>query len=200
MRLIQFEYNSESEYRGSFIADEAKVAAQILSFQCAKQFLRRYSGKWELEAGEIRIYLNGIDSALCFELETGMMTYGSSRVSIVDRYTPAKGLECLTGEFIQELSLPIPKSVGIVDPIFELLVKLIEIYHARCGLEFMAVKKDNKTVGWEIFLKEGPHGVIYKEGILENRSGERTDIAKWLSLRPEKLATYVYRFNHAKIN
>lgn len=199
MRLTLPTYNPLKECQGCSLRDETKVSAQILSFQLADQLLRRYSGTWKLTRGELHIHLKGLDFPLSFELGTGALAYGSLRTQVIARYTPDLGVAHLAGELVQDLALPSPsfsENHGFQDPLFALFVKLIEIFHARCGLDIVPVEKDKETVGWEIFLcEDGPRGWISTEGIAENRFGERADIKEWFNLRPEKLATYVFGFN-----
>jgi hypothetical protein len=195
MRLLLADYNPVKECQGNCPSDETKVAAQILSFQLAEQLLHRYSGRWELTDEELRLQLNGLNSPLQYSLNSGTLVYGGFKTQIMVRYTPEKGLNQLTREIIKDLAFPINENLGFSDPIFSLFVKLIEIFHARCGLIIRPVEKENKTVGWEILLgKKGHRGFISIKGIAENRFGERADLKEWFTLRPEKLAAYVFGF------
>lgn len=192
---LNLNYNFVKECKDCSLTDETEISAKILSFQLADCLLRRYSGKWELTGEELQINLNGVNLPLHFDLNTGLLSYGLFRIQIVDRYTSKKGLNYLTNELIQVLDLPVPKGSDFYDPLFSLFVKLIEIFHARCELKIIPIRKTDKMSGWEIFLCEkGPRGWINIEGIAENRFGEKADIKEWYSLRPEKLAAYVFGF------
>lgn len=196
MRLLLSDYNPVKECQGTTPLDETKVAIQILSFQLAEQLLRSYSGRWELTEGKLRLQLHGLNAPLQFNLHSGTLVYGGFKTQIMVRYTPEKSLNQLTSEIIRDLALPVNENLDFSDPIFSLFVKLIEIFHARCGLIIMPIVKENQTAGWELLLgKKGPRGFISLEGIAENRFGERVDLKEWLTLRPEKLAATVFGFN-----
>lgn len=196
MRLTLPSYNPVKECQGCTLRDENKVAAHILSFQLAEHLLKRFSGTWQLADGEIKLRLAGVEQPLRFELNTGTLGYGTLRTSITARYSVEKGITALIDEISQDLMLPFSENKGHVDPLFSLFVKLVEIFHARCGLNILPVEKDHHLQGWELALcEEGPRGWISTEGIAENRFGERADIKEWYTLRPEKMAAYVFGFN-----
>lgn len=196
MRLMLPMDNPSKECQKCREHDEAKVSAQILSFQLADHLLRRYSGTWEIGQGDLQIHLQGVDFPLRFELDTGVLEYGTVRTQILVHYTTDKGLARLAEELIENVALPCTEEKEFQDPMFRVFVKLIEIFHARCGLTIKSVQKDGETAGWEIFLcEDGPRGWISSEGIAENHLGERVDIKTWFNLRPEKLAGYVFGFN-----
>lgn len=196
MRLTLPVYNPVKECQGCTLRDENKVAAHILSFQLAELLLKRFTGTWQLTGGELKLRLAGVEQPLCFDLNTGTLGYGTLRASIVARYSVKKGLATLANEISQNFALPSSEDKEFNDSLFSLFVKLIEIFHARCGLNILPVEKDNQLVGWELSLSdEGQQGWINTVGIAENRFGERTDIREWYTLRPEKMAAYVFGFN-----
>ena len=196
MRLTLPSYNPTKECQGCTLRDENKVAAHILSFQLAELLLKRFSGTWQLTNGELKLRLTGVEQPLCFELNTGTLGYGTLRASIGARYSVEKGIAALADEISQDFVFPSTVDKGYKDSLFGLFVKLVEIFHARCGLNILPVEKDNQLLGWELSLcEEGPRGWINTEGIAENRFGERADIKEWYTLRPEKMATYVFGFN-----
>lgn len=196
MRLTLATYNPVKECQGCTLRDENKVAAHILSFQLAELLLKRYSGTWKLTKGELKLHLEGVEQPINFELNTGTIAYGSLRTSIVARYSAEKGLAQLGEDISKDFALPAAEFKGFDDVLFMLFVKLMEIFHARCGLNILPIEKEHQLVGWELCLcDEGPRGWISTEGIVENRFGERADVKDWLTLRPEKMATYVFGFN-----
>lgn len=192
---INFNYDLVKECQGCCFPDETEISATILSFQLADCLLRRYSGTWGLTSEELRITLSGVNRPLRFELNKGLLSYGVLRHQFVTSYTTAKGLNSLADELIEVLDLPVPKSTAFADPILSLFVKLIEIFYARCGLKIIPYREKGERKGWEISLSEkGLRGWLSPEGIAENRFGEKVDIKEWHSLRPEKIAAYVFGF------
>lgn len=196
MRLALPTYNPMRECQAYTLRDENKVTAYILSFQLVELFLKKFSGTWRLTKGELKLHLKGVEYPLCFDLNLGTLVYGTLRMSIVARYSPERGLTQLMDEVSNDLSLPTPEVQSFNDPIFTLFVKLVEIFHARCGLNIVSLEKGHQITGWELFLSEqGPTGWISTDGIAENSLGERVDIKEWYTLRPEKMAAYVFGFN-----
>lgn len=196
MRLMLSMDKPAKDCQGCCLPDETKASAHILSFQLAEKLLRHYSGDWEISREELRISLKGLEFPLRFELDTGILVYGSLQTSILMRYNAEAGLADLKEEIISDLNLPSIENQEFEDPIFRLFVKLTEIFHARCGLKIRPSEKTDEKAGWEIYLSEnGPHGWISREGIAENAQGEQVDIKLWFSLRPEKIAGYVFGFN-----
>lgn len=193
---LNFNYDSVKECQGCSRPDETGVSATILAFQLADCLLRRYSGNWELTGEELQITLSGINLPLHFDLNKGLLSYGVLRHQFVASYTSAKGINSLTDELMHVLDLPVPKGSGFNDPLLSLFVKLIEIFHARCGLKIAPVREMGEKKRWEISLCEkGLRGWVSAEEIAENRFGEKVDMKEWSSLRPEKRATYVFGFN-----
>jgi len=173
MRLTLPTYNPAKECRGCTLRDENKVSAHILSYQIADQLLRKYSGTWKLSKTEIKLNLKGVAVPLVFELNTGTLRYGSIMTQVVSRYSPEKGLARLSEEICQDFALPAPESSGQVDPLFNLFLKLIEIFHARCGLVIRPIETEQGVKGWELCLcDDGPSGWIGVDGVAENRFGK----------------------------
>jgi hypothetical protein len=196
MRLTSPSYNPVRECPGCQSRDEDKVQAHILSFQLAEYFLNRYSGTWQLGKDELKVQLAEVEHPLYFDLNTGTLAYQTLRTPVTARYSVKAGLEKLAEEITQDFKLPSGEGRGDSDTLFGLFVKLIEIFHARCGLTIQPVEKDHRLMGWELCLcEDGPRGWISTEGIVENRSGQRADIKEWYVLRPEKMAAYVFGFN-----
>lgn len=199
MRL-NFNYNSVKQCqncnRQYNLTEETEISVRIISFQLADRLLHRYSGNWELIGDELQINLKYVNLPLHFDLNKGILSYGNLRTQILAQYTLDKRLDYLIDELIQVLDLPAPKGSNFNDPLFSLMVKLIEIFHARCGLNIIPIRQNEETKGWEIsFSEKGPRGWINIDGIAENRFGEKMDIKEWYNLRPEKFAAYVFGFN-----
>ncbi|WP_019851277.1 hypothetical protein [Desulfitobacterium sp. PCE1] len=194
MRLPLPSYNPVKQCQGCSQYDENKVAAQILSYQLAYYLLKRYSGTWQVKKDEILLQLEGADSPMHFELHTGVLRYKTLRTSIVSRYSVDHGLNELAEDIIKDFALP--NSHGdFQDSLFGLFVKLIEIFHARCGLRIAQCEKGQNLAGWELTLgDETLRGWISADGVAENRFGERYNLKKWFNLRPEKMAAYAFGF------
>ncbi|MEL1133889.1 hypothetical protein AAC978_01800 [Desulfitobacterium sp. THU1] len=194
MRLTVPSYNPVKQCQGCSQQDENKVAAQILSYQLAHLFLKRYSGTWQIKKDEILLKLESFEQPLQFELNTGTIRYKTLRASLISRYSVEKGLSCLADDIAQDFAFPM-SSAETKDDLFGLFVKLIEIYHARCGLKIVQCEKGNNLLGWELILgDEKLRGWISSEFVAENRFGERMNILEWFKLRPEKMAGYVFGF------
>lgn len=194
MRLTLPSYNPVKQCQGCTQHDENKVAAQILSYQLANFFIKNYSGSWQIKKDEILLQLEGVEQPLYFELNTGTLRYKTLRASIVSRYSVERGLKQLAEDIVQDFA--IPTSHGeFEDPLFGLFVKLIEIFHARCGLKIAQCEKGQTLAGWELTLgDEKLRGWISADKVAENRFGERYNIGEWFGLRPEKMAAYVFGF------
>lgn len=194
MRLPLTNYNPVKLCQGCIQHDETKVAAQILSYQLAYHLLKRYSGTWQVKKDEILLQLEGTAHPLHFELNTGVLRYKTVRTSIVSRYSVERGLNELAEEISKDFALPDSRG-EFQDPLMGLFVKLIEIYHARCGLRIVQCEKGQSLAGWELALgDETLRGWISSDGVMENRFGERYDLQDWFALRPEKMAAYVFGF------
>ena len=124
------------------------------------------------------------------------MTYGTITTQLTQRYSPEKGTRLLAEEICQNLGLSVSDQLTESDYLFTLFVKLVEIFHARCGLQIYTVESQNGEDRWEIALcDEGSKGWLGRHGLAYNRFGEQIDIKEWSILRPEKIATYVFGFN-----
>lgn len=195
MRLTVTSYNPAKQCQGCLHVDETKVAAHILSYQLAYMLLKRYGGTWKVIKEEIILHLDDIEKPLLFELNNGTLRYKTLRASIVSRYSVEKGIQYLTEEIIHDFALPQGKEGEFVDPLFSLFVKLIEIFHARCGLKIAQMEKGDGFLGWQLTLgDEELKGWVNPEGMVKNRFGESSDIHQWDHLRPEKKAAYVFGF------
>jgi len=195
MRLAISAYNPAKECCGCLLRDEKTIAAHILSYQLAARLLARYSGSWQIQRGEIVLHLTGADHPLVFDVKHGNVHYGTVSAQFANRYDAKKGLAALTEEICEDLRLPATAAPGgEVDKTFNLLVKLVEIFHARCGLEILPLEGEPR--GWELRLHhDGPSGYLYEDWTIENRYGETFDLRKWNGLRLEKMATYLFGFN-----
>ena len=199
MRFTLTSYNPVKQCQGCSQHDENKVSAQILSYQLAYNLLTRYGGTWQVKKDEIFLELENVDHPIYFELNSGTLRYKTLRASIVSRYSVESGLNRLAEDMVKDLGLPSSHKEA-QDPLFALFVKLIEIFHARCGLKITQCEKGkcekgNSIAGWELTLgDENLYGWISSKGVVENRFGEQYNLKEWFSLRSEKMATYVFGF------
>ncbi|NLI93425.1 MAG: hypothetical protein GX434_14955 [Peptococcaceae bacterium] len=193
MRIASISYNEARDCMGSGVRDEKQISTYILSFQIADQFLRRFEGNWKFTQSEIILNLNSLANPLMIEFHTGTINYGTLTTRFYHRYSPEKGVSGLVEELCSDLAIPGREAKRNTNFLFNVFVKLVEIFHARCDLRIAPGKAEGE---WEIHLSEqGPVGWISEDGIAENRFGEKIDICQWETLRPEKTATYIFGFN-----
>jgi hypothetical protein len=187
-------YNENRECLGCGLRDEKQIATYILSFQIANQLLKRFDGEWNITSNEIVLKLNNAENPITVEFTSGTINYKTLSTKFYPRYSAEEGVNGLVDGLCTDLALPtIAKAHKNSDFLFNLFVKLVEIFHARCDLRIAPGKTQGE---WEIRLSEdGPFGWIGEDQIAENRFGEKMDIAQWENLRPEKVATYVFGFN-----
>lgn len=196
MRLALATYNPVKECKNCSMRDENLVSAHILSFQTAAQLLQRFGGSWNTDGEGIELHLAGIENSLQFDLATGTVRNGTVMTQLGPRYTPDKGILALTDELCADLALPKTEGGVPLDPVFTLFLKLVEIFHARCGLRIIRVDSANGLGTWELRLEaDGLSGWIGSDGYAHNRFGESIDLNIWQNLRPEKAATYIFGFN-----
>ena len=195
MRLALPLDNPAKECISCKVTDENYISGYILSFQVADQLLRCYPGSWEIWPSQLTLQIEGIEEALEFNLGTGSLNKGTFVIQLVPRYSPDKRLSILAGEIAHDLGLP-PMTKGDSDSKFQLLVKLVEIFHARCGLHISPVLFNQEELLELRLCQEGggPQGWISKENMAINRFGESVDIKKWSDLRLEKQATNLFGF------
>ncbi|AFV03660.1 MULTISPECIES: hypothetical protein [unclassified Dehalobacter] len=193
MRISSIAYNQDRDCIGCAIRDEKQISTYILSFQIADQLLSRYQGKWGISGNAITLLFTDLDHPLTIDYDSGIINYGSLTTAFYHRYNPAKGLTVLVEDICSDLAIPQSEPIEYEEYFFRLFVKLVEIFHARCNVQILPGKNEGK---WEIRLGEGEaSGWIGKDGIAENRFGEKIDIKQWQSLRIEKAALYVFGFN-----
>ena len=193
LRIMSMSYNEARECSGSTFRDEKQISTYILAFQIAGQILRQYQGRWDIKRDEIVLDLEGLEKPVIIDIGQGTLAYGSVTMPYYSRYSPEKGVEVLVDEVCSDLAIPCKKESFKSEFLFNTLVKLVEIFHARCDLHIIPGKSEGD---WEIRLsQDGPYGWIGEDGIAENRFGEKIDISQWEHLRPEKAATYIFGFN-----
>ena len=197
MRLALAPYNVIKECKACGERNEESVASYILCFQVANYFLTAYVGEWEMEETGVSVKLKDLNDPLVFEFESGTVLYKTLVCQLYSRYSPDQGIRGLAEGICRDFELMLDTSShGYYDPMFNLFVKLIEIFHARCGL---CIKKTSNTEGhevWELSLGQpGTEGWIYRDGSAVNRFGEKVQIEQWFNLRPEKMATNLFGFN-----
>ena len=175
--------------------DEREVSAHILSYQIAHQLLASVPGQIQVDGSRLILNLQAHDP-LHFDLRSGSLYAKNLNIPLEQRYHTNKRLDELARQIKEEVQLSSLETEHRIDPLITLLVKLIEIYHARCGLHVSSAQSEEDKVTWEIKLhEEGPTGWIQSDGVLRNRFGEEMNLLDWAHLRPEKLAMYVFGFN-----
>ena len=193
LRIMSMTFNEARECAGCTLRDEKKISTYILAFQIAGQFISQHQGRWDITGNEIVLDLEGLEKPVVIDINHGTLAYGSVTMPFYSRYSPAKGVKVLVDEICSDLAIPCRNESSKPERLFNILVKLVEIFHARCDLHIIPGKSKGD---WEIRLsQDGPYGWVGEDGIAENRFGEKIDINQWEHLRPEKAATYIFGFN-----
>lgn len=175
--------------------DEREVSAHILSYQIAHELLSSVPGQIQVDGSRLILNLQSHDP-LHFDLRSGSLQAKNLNIPFEQRYHKDKRLDELIKQLKEEIQISPADMDYQIDPLTTLLVKLIEIYHARCGLHVSSVQSHEDKFLWEIKLHEdGPSGWIQSDGVIKNRFGEEMKLTDWAHLRPEKLAMYVFGFN-----
>lgn len=198
MRFVIPPDSSMAECHSCRDYDEYQVGSYILCYQVANSLLSDYSGSWKIGESGITLSCKGLDAPLYFEFGSGTLSYKSLAFPLYPHYSCYQGIKGLRGEICRNLDLEMQLEgrTGPPDLLFNLFVKLIEIFHVRCGLQIRENSEPNGPKSWEIRLrKEGMEGWVGADGVARNRFGETVKIAQWLNLRPEKMATYLFGFN-----
>ncbi|MGI6451732.1 MAG: hypothetical protein ACOX3R_16170 [Desulfitobacteriia bacterium] len=193
MRIASLTYNEAKDCQGSGVRDEKQISTYILSFEIAERLLERFSGQWKITGNEIVLNLAGLGHSLAIDYVAGIIKYGTLSAYFYHRYDPRKGVSGLVRDLCLDLAVPQVEGSYSTDFLFKVFVKLVEIFHPRCDLRILSGPKEGE---WEIRLNQtGPSGWINAQNFAENRFGEKVDISVWQSLRPEKVATYIFGFN-----
>ncbi|MEL1135846.1 hypothetical protein AAC978_11735 [Desulfitobacterium sp. THU1] len=192
MRLA-LEVNPVKECQSCARRDEREVSAHILSYQIAHQLLSRVQGHIQVDGNFLILDLEG-HAPLYFDLSQGSVRVKNLNNPLEQRYDREKAVDELASKIMEEAQIN-PSDGVTIDPVTNLLVKLIEIYHARCCLHIASVQVQGENTIWEIKLNDdGRSGWIQSNRILRNSFGEEINIDNWQHLRPEKLAMYVFGF------
>jgi hypothetical protein len=195
MRLALPSFDPVRDCQSCNAREEREVSAHILAYQIAYQLLMSVPGQIQVDGNRLILELNSHEP-LHFDLRSGSLNSKSISIPLEQRYQPNKRLDELTREIKEELQISDSEIEQEINPIYTLLVKLVEIFHARCGLYIHSAQKQDDYTLWEIRLCEGgPSGWIQSNGIIRNRFGEEVSLDQWSHLRPEKLAAYVFGFN-----
>ena len=193
LRIMSMSYNEARECSGCSLRDEKQVSTYILSYQIAGQLLNKYQGEWKLTEKEIVLNLRGLDNPIIIDTTSGALSYGSVVMRFLQRYSPKLGVKALVNEICSDMGIPSVDEKNNTEFLFNIFVKLIEIFHARCDLRILPGKAKGE---WEILLSQDSlFGWIGEDNIAENRFGEKIDISQWQNLRPEKAATRIFGFN-----
>ena len=195
MRLALSTFNPAKECQSCKDREELEVSSHILSYQIAHQLLMSVSGQIHVDGNRLILDLDSHEP-LHFDLRSGSLSTRSLSIPLVQRYQQDNRIDELTRQIKEELQIDSAKEGHQIDPIHTLLVKLVEIFHARCGLHIQSVQTQGDKTLWEIQLCEGgPSGWIQSDGVIRNRFGEEANLKDWSQLRPEKFAAYVFGFN-----
>lgn len=195
MRLALPSFNPVRDCRGCKVREESEVSAHILSYQIAHQLLKGKPGKIQVDGNRLILELD-THEPLDFDLRSGSLNSRNLSIPLEQRYQLNKSIDELAQQIKEELQISPIEGDYKINPIHTLLVKLVEIFHARCGLCLQSVQGEDDNTVWEIRLCEnGPSGWIQSNGVVRNRFGEEMELAQWIHLRPEKLAAYVFGFN-----
>lgn len=195
MRLASLSSNPVKECQSCDGREEREVTSHILSYQIAHQLLMSVPGQIQVEGSRLTLNLDSHEP-LHFDLRSGTLNTMNLSIPLEQRYQRDKRLSELTRQIKEELQINGEIEGNQVNQIHTLLVKLIEIFHARCGLHIQSAQTQGDKTLWEIRLCEGgPIGWIQSDGVIRNRFGEEANLDVWKQLRPEKLAAYVFGFN-----
>lgn len=195
MRFALPSYNPVKECNSCTFREENQVSAHILSYQIAHQLLKNYPGTMSIDRQTLVVTLDPLDEPLTINLHTGYLHHKSLNMPLQQHYASGKQLAQIVTEIHDNLALP-EANPDSDQELYGLLTKLIEIYHARCGLQIITLDQSEGKTTWELRLDEqGPAGWISSDGTARNRFGEVLDLQEWKHLRPEKLAAYVFGFN-----
>lgn len=175
--------------------DEEAVSAHILAYQVAFNLLSSTPGQIQVDRNGLTLRLEEYDP-LHFDLKSGLLNAQNLNIPLGEGYQGKRGVNEIVKAIKEELNITPTDNFHKVDPLTTLLVKLIEIYHARCGLQIHTIKCEEDNTIWEINLHEGgPRGWVQSDGTIRNRLGEVAQLEQWTHLRPEKMAAYVFGFN-----
>lgn len=175
--------------------EEKEVSAHILAYQIANELIKNHSGSMNMDQNSLVINLDSLEGPLTINLRSCSLDYQAINIPLQQYYASGKRLAQMVSEIQDNLSLPKGNAISNYD-IYGLLTKLIEIYHARCGLRIITMDNSEGKTTWELRLSEqGPSGWIYSDGTAKNRYGEILELKDWKHLRPEKMAAYVFGFN-----
>lgn len=194
MRLAPSVLNPVKDCQCSLQRDENEVSAHILAYQIAYHLLSSIPGQIQMDGCHLTLNLEDYEP-LHFDLQSGYLYGQNLKIPFTEGYKDQKKLDEIVKAIKEELKITISGQAREVDPITTLLIKLIEIYHARCGLKIYTRKNEDGQTRWEKNLHDGgPSGWVEKDGTIRNRLGEVVRLEQWSHLRPEKRAAYVFGF------
>lgn len=193
MRISSITYNENRECLGCAPREEKQISTYILAFQIAEHLLKQQQGTWSITKNEIILQLENLKYPLIIDNASGTLNYGTLTASFYNRYSAKKGIKVLIKEICGDLAIVCGQESNEPDYVFNVLVKMVEIYHASCNLRILPGKSGGE---WVISLNEdGPVGWIGEDKIAENRFGEKIYISQWENLKTEKAAIYIFEFN-----
>lgn len=195
MRFALPLYNPVKECNSCTLREEKEISAHILAYQVAHQLIKNYSGSISMDHNTLVVTLDSSEEPLTIDLRTGHLNNKNLSIPLPQHYASGKRLADIVTEIHDGLTL-LEANPTSDHELYGLLTKLVEIFHARCGLQIITLENSEGKTTWELHLPEqGSQGWISSDGIVKNRFGEVFDLQDWKHLRPEKLATYVFGFN-----
>lgn len=195
MRFALSLYNPVKECSSRTFREENEVSAHILAYQVAYHLIRNHAGTMSMNHNTLDVIFDSLEEPLTINLRSGYLNYKSLNVPLLQYYASGKRAPEIAAEIHDYLALPVVNPT-IDYEIYGLLTKLVEIYHARCGLQIITLENSEGKIIWELQLSEqGLPGWISSDGIAKNRFGEVLELQDWKHLRLEKLAAYVFGFN-----
>ncbi|NMA68545.1 MAG: hypothetical protein GX958_03905, partial [Desulfitobacterium sp.] len=154
MRVALSVLNPVKDCQCSVMRDENEVSAHILAYQIAYHLLSSISGHIQIDDSRLTLNLEEYGS-LHFDFQSGFLYGQKLKIPFSESYLEEKGLNELIKGIKEELRITSVDKLHEVDPITTLLVKLIEIYHARCGLKIYTRENEDGQPIWEINLHDG---------------------------------------------
>jgi hypothetical protein len=193
--VAQYNYDENRECRGCSDREENNLSRYILAFQVADELLRRYEYHWSISRDEITLNSCDFNNEIRIGFNSGLLRTASTEIDLLENYDSFAGVKGLTDFICEQLELEQRSGDREISYVFDLLTKLVQIFHARCNLriipgDFVGTRE------WEISIGDDEaKGWLNEKGIARNRFGQVIDTKNWRGLRTEKAATYLFGFN-----
>lgn len=193
--VAQYYYDHNRECRGCSDREENNLSRYILAFQVADELLRRYEFDWSISKYEILLNSRDFIHEIRIGFNSGLLATALTEIDLLEKFNPFSGIKGLTDFICQEIELEQRSAYRDPGYVFDLMAKLVQIFHARCNLRIIPGDLVG-TKEWEISIGDDEaKGWLNEKGIARNRFGQVIDTKKWMGLRSEKAATYLFGFN-----